>query len=456
MYLHSIIPQNYLNMSNSALIIINMQNDFMDKINEQLVDNIKKIVKKVANFKMPIFWIYSSYGNSVLLKQSNIFEDTYNGKKNKCLAGTQGINFVYEIDSLIKEKDIIFEKKWFSCFKNTDLDTRLKKEKIVNLYFAGVELTKSIYVSLSKAKELGYNTFLIKDCIGEKTFEKYEKSINFMNEHTNILNINEFENKINTYGSGTKIFYEILEDKKEIINFDSVKKEINFATMNSHGSPVPRLIAIQGEIKDNKSPLYRHPADEQPVLTEFTPITKIIRDELSKLLNQEFNHVLIQYYRNGDDNIGEHSDKTLDIKIGTNIINYSLGATRTMILKKKKSAEKEQILLSNDSLLVLNPDTNREWLHSIKQDNRPNKLKDFDELINEGGRISFTFRTIATFIDKEGKITGQGQPKILGLDDKLDMLKAFSKENHDNDFDWKTNYDCGFNAINFKFIDVPL
>jgi hypothetical protein len=32
------------------------------------------------------------------------------------------------------------------------------------------------------------------------------------------------------------------------------------------------------------------------------------------------------------------------------------------------------------------------------------------------------------------------------------MLKAFSKENHDPDFDWKKYYGNGFNAINFKIL----
>lgn len=93
------------------------------------------------------------------------------------------------------------------------------------------------------------------------------------------------------------------------------------------------------------------------------------------------------------------------------------------------------------------------YLHSIKQDNRPPNEKNPDELIHNGERISFTFRTIATFIDETGNITGQGEPKIKGIDDKMEMLKAFSHENHQNEFDWNKEYGCGFNALNFKFID---
>ena len=440
-------------MSNSALIIIDLQNDFANMINKSLITNITQAVKFARNIKMPIYWIYSTYGHgqATLCKKEDILEGTYNGKKKLCINGTIGANFISEMDSLIKSNDAIIEKKWFSCFAHTDLHDRLKKAKITNLYFTGVAINVCVYASSFKAKELGYKTTLIKDCTFAKNIKKYNIGLNLIEQFAFIIDLKKFETEINTYGSGTRVYYGILGD---CVDFETLKQEINFNVMTSHGSPVPRLIAIQGQITEGKSPLYRHPADEQPFLTEFTQTTKIIRDFLSTLLDQELNHVLIQYYRDGDDNIGEHSDKTLDIKIGTNIINYSCGATRTLILKKKGSHDKEHIILSNDSLLVLNPNTNREWLHSIKQDSRPSKLKDPDELICEGGRISFTFRTIATFIDKDGKITGQGEPQILGLDDKLDMLKAFSKENQENIFDWETNYGCGFNALNFKFIDV--
>jgi alkylated DNA repair dioxygenase AlkB len=44
----------------------------------------------------------------------------------------------------------------------------------------------------------------------------------------------------------------------------------------------------------------------------------------------------VQYYRDGSDYISEHTDKTLDIKFDTSILNFSLGATRKMQLKSKK------------------------------------------------------------------------------------------------------------------------
>lgn len=247
----------------------------------------------------------------------------------------------------------------------------------------------------------------------------------------------------------------ILYDIEELndITIDDIKKEIKFESMYSQNIPVPRLVKIEGIFDNDYKPLYRHPIDRQPEITEMTPLTKKICDVLSKKLNQKFNHVLIQLYRSGNDFIGEHSDKTLDILQNTNIVNYSIGATRTMRLRQKKfnnsnnnlqEREIKKIKLKNNSVFVLGWNTNQKWLHSIKQEK---------SLVDLGERISFTFRTIATFIDNSGNIIGQGAPKnFFNINDELDMLQAFSKENHEIDFDWNKYYGNGFNAINLKNI----
>jgi alkylated DNA repair dioxygenase AlkB len=260
----------------------------------------------------------------------------------------------------------------------------------------------------------------------------------------------------------SEILYNIFSDEEKVtipitITIDNLLQEIEFHQMMSQQTLVPRLIAIQGEMVNGLSPLYRHPADEQPILKPFTQTTKLILDRLNKMLNLNMNHVLIQFYRNGEDNIGEHSDKTLDILKLSPIVNYTVGETRTLRLRNKNTKQKEYIKLKDNSLFILGPETNKKWLHGIKS----------NSLIKDS-RISFTFRTIATFIDESGIITGQGAPvnsnqtnidiykdiyKDIDIDDSLDMLKAFSRENKESNFNWTEHYGNGFRALNFKFMD---
>lgn len=172
-----------------------------------------------------------------------------------------------------------------------------------------------------------------------------------------------------------------------------------------------------------------------------TQSVRRICDILSAKLNQKFNHVLIQLYRDGLDYIGEHSDKTLDIEKNSNIVNYTIGCTRMMRLKQKNKLTKQNIKipLKHNSIFVLDWQTNRKYLHYIKQDRRDIKEKNEDELRNNGERISFTFRTIATFVDKDNNVIGQGK-EFKKIEPDLDMLYAFSKENHDENFDWEKYY----------------
>ena len=92
--------------------------------------------------------------------------------------------------------------------------------------------------------------------------------------------------------------------------FEAVKEEVEWTTMCHRSGEVPRLVAVQGELgEDGSEPLYRHPADESPLLSSFTSTVSKIREELQKVLKQPLNHALIQLYRDGQDNISEHSDK---------------------------------------------------------------------------------------------------------------------------------------------------
>lgn len=112
-------------------------------------------------------------------------------------------------------------------------------------------------------------------------------------------------------GSGdSRIIHDVLSSPLSDDAFQSLKKEVNWQTMHHRSGKVPRLVAVQGEIgKDGSVPLYRHPADESPRLLAYSTTVQKIRKEIEELLKQPFNHALIQLYRDGNDNISEHSDK---------------------------------------------------------------------------------------------------------------------------------------------------
>ncbi|KLP09528.1 related to isochorismatase family protein family [Fusarium fujikuroi] len=260
--------------------------------------------------------------------------------------------------------------------------------------------------------------------------------------------------------------------------FDKLREEVQWQRMSHQGGQVPRLVAVQGEIgPDGSIPVYRHPSDESPPLLSFSPTVLAIKNETEKRLGHSLNHVLIQYYRDGNDYISEHSDKTLDIVKGSYIANVSLGAERIMTFRTKrrdKDSSQEDVTspttskrviqrarLPHNSLCRLGLKSNMKWLHAIRQDKRPKKEKSTAELAYEGGRISLTFRQIGTFLNgEETLIWGQGAKAKSPEDahavingqstEAIALLKAFGTENHLSEFDWDAHYGKGFDVLHMS------
>jgi len=51
-----------------------------------------------------------------------------------------------------------------------------------------------------------------------------------------------------------------------------------------------------------------------------------IRDHVEKTLGHPVNHALLQLYRTSEDYISEHSDKTIDVVRGSNIVCHLVNA----------------------------------------------------------------------------------------------------------------------------------
>lgn len=248
--------------------------------------------------------------------------------------------------------------------------------------------------------------------------------------------------------------------------FEEIRREVAWQKMYHMSGQVPRLVAVQGRAQaDGSIPIYRHPADESPPLHPFTETVDRVRVIVEQILGHPLNHVLIQLYRDGQDRISEHSDKTLDIARDSYICNVSLGAQRVMVLRTKTAEEdsarqSQRIPLPHESLFVLGQKTNMRWLHGIRPDKRPESEKSVEERAYGGERISLTFRHIGTFLNPAGdtiwgqgavsKDQGQARPVIHGGAAETErLIRAFSQENHATEFEWDGVYGGGFDVVNF-------
>ncbi len=140
--------------------------------------------------------------------------------------------------------------------------------------------------------------------------------------------------------------------------------------------PQPRLSAWHGERGYTYSGLRLDPAP-------FTPLLERLRGAVQEATGGHFNSVLLNYYRDGRDSMGMHSDDEPELGPEPLIASLSLGQTRDFILRHKHSGQTLRLALPDGSLLVMGGRLQRNWRHGINKSARP-----------LGPRVNLTFRRI--------------------------------------------------------------
>lgn len=133
-------------------------------------------------------------------------------------------------------------------------------------------------------------------------------------------------------------------------------------TMFGKTHSLPRLTAWHGE------PGITHTYSKIIMISPgWTPFLLKLKNKLEKDLECEFNSVLINYYRDGNDHMSYHSDDEKELGKNPTIASISIGATRKFYLKhrfdKKKAVEIFE--LESQSLLVMKGTLQHYWLHKI-------------------------------------------------------------------------------------------
>ncbi len=141
----------------------------------------------------------------------------------------------------------------------------------------------------------------------------------------------------------------------------------------------PRLTALYAET--NKTYTYSnvnmHP---EPMSSELFSIKK----KIEITVESEFNSVLLNLYRHGQDSNGWHADNEKELGTNPIIASLSLGAERMFHFKHRNiKTARHKLLLKNGSLLIMSGAMQHHWLHQIPKTQKP---------ISE--RINLTFRNI--------------------------------------------------------------
>jgi alkylated DNA repair dioxygenase AlkB len=110
---------------------------------------------------------------------------------------------------------------------------------------------------------------------------------------------------------------------------------------------------------------------------------KEVKERVEKQADGIFNSLLLNYYRNGKDSIGWHSDDERELGKNPIVPSLSFGSERVFQIRHKKTREKKEYLLKHGSLLVMSGTMQHYWQHSVPKTTKVNDP-----------RINLTFRNI--------------------------------------------------------------
>ena len=143
---------------------------------------------------------------------------------------------------------------------------------------------------------------------------------------------------------------------------------------------LPRLTAWYGD----KGKSYKYSGIEMNPNT-WTPTLLIIKEKVETVAGFNFNSVLVNLYRNGQDYVSWHSDDESELGNNPTIASVSFGATRRFILRHKSNRDlgKVEVALTHGSLILMQGTTQHFWQHQV-----PKTAKKISP------RINLTFRVI--------------------------------------------------------------
>lgn len=169
--------------ADKALIIIDMQNDFVDPKGVLCVAGAKSTIPAIADMAdyarskedwIVIYIVREHQTNGLDVDQPRVplFTD---GKPGYCVPGTWGGAIVDGLE--VKEGDLVVAKTRNSAFFQTPLDNILRRLGVKTCVLAGTQYPNCVRGTANDAMSLNYETICALECCSAKTPEVAENNI---------------------------------------------------------------------------------------------------------------------------------------------------------------------------------------------------------------------------------------------------------------------------------------
>lgn len=208
-WLKQIEPYNIhdlrLNVKRSALLVVDMQNFFLDPNSKTytcsgnvILPNVKKLVSVFRDAKRPV--IFTRHVHNRDLSDAGIMGWWWDGM---CIEGSAESEIHPELSPLRNEKQIF--KHRYSAFYNTDLEIVLRCLKIEDIVISGVMTNMCCESTARDAYYRDYRVFFIADATGTVSEEMHIASLlNLAFGFAHITTTDEIVSQIEKYNENKK------------------------------------------------------------------------------------------------------------------------------------------------------------------------------------------------------------------------------------------------------------
>ena len=185
------LPQNLIiDLARTALIIVDMQNDFCGdggwissmgidcSAAQALVRPINQVADALRRADVPVVWVnWGVRSDRANLAPSTQHPFNPNGAGPGLAGERRDEHHSYKVlqkdewgaslvDGLVREPDDIWvDKHRISGFWDTPLDSILRNLNVSTLLFAGINADHCVYATLMDANFHGYDTIMLEDCV---------------------------------------------------------------------------------------------------------------------------------------------------------------------------------------------------------------------------------------------------------------------------------------------------
>ncbi|HEX7250339.1 MAG TPA: isochorismatase family cysteine hydrolase [Burkholderiales bacterium] len=174
--------------SSSALVVVDMQNDFcapggyIDRTMQKDVSSAKAVADVIARLVpaaraagIPLVWLRADYTRERLPDSMKVKLEARGITATCCAPGTWGADW---FDARPADGEIVITKHTYSGFAGTDLEKRLAALGRRTLVFTGVQTQVCVESTLRDAHSLGYFCVVPEDAVGSHTPALHQATLN--------------------------------------------------------------------------------------------------------------------------------------------------------------------------------------------------------------------------------------------------------------------------------------